>query len=130
MNLDEQAIRDLVARWHAAVGRDDVDTVLSLLADDVEFLVSAREAMRGRSLFEARMRRLLLTHKVESSGTVCEVLVRQDLAYCISQVTVKTTLRMNGIAISRSGTALTIFRKTGNGDWLVSRHANLLPPQT
>jgi hypothetical protein len=32
MSNDEQAIRDLVALWHSATAKGDVDTVLGLMA--------------------------------------------------------------------------------------------------
>ena len=41
MSTDERAIRDLVAVWHSATPKGNVDTVLSLMAEDVVFLMSA-----------------------------------------------------------------------------------------
>ncbi|HEX6731611.1 MAG TPA: SgcJ/EcaC family oxidoreductase [Pyrinomonadaceae bacterium] len=40
---DEQAIRQLVDTFLTASKNDDLDTVLSLLADDVVFMVPGRE---------------------------------------------------------------------------------------
>ena len=39
MQSDEQEIRQLVSTWMAASKAGDVDTVLSLMADDVVFLM-------------------------------------------------------------------------------------------
>ena len=49
---DEQAIRDLVARWLAASKAGDLDTVLSLMADDVLFMVAGQEPF-GKAAFAA-----------------------------------------------------------------------------
>src|SRR5437879_13061389 len=53
MQDDEQAIRQLVATWLSASKAGDTEKVLSLMADDVVFLVPGQPPMRGR----ARLRR-------------------------------------------------------------------------
>jgi uncharacterized protein (TIGR02246 family) len=45
MQNDEQEIRQLVTTWMAATKAGDVDTVLSLMADDVVFLVPGQPVM-------------------------------------------------------------------------------------
>ena len=42
MTDDERAIRELIETWMAASKSGDVDTVLSLMADDVVFMVPGR----------------------------------------------------------------------------------------
>jgi hypothetical protein len=46
MQSDEQEIRQLVSTWMAASKAGDVETVLSLMADDVIFLMPGQEVMR------------------------------------------------------------------------------------
>jgi uncharacterized protein (TIGR02246 family) len=46
MQNDEQEIRQLVSTWMAASKAGDVETVLSLMADDVVFLVPGQPVMR------------------------------------------------------------------------------------
>jgi uncharacterized protein (TIGR02246 family) len=43
MTVDERAIRELIATWMRASMAGDVDTVLSLMADDVVFMVAGQE---------------------------------------------------------------------------------------
>jgi uncharacterized protein (TIGR02246 family) len=50
MTDDERAIRDLVATWMKASEAGDVQTVLSLMADDVIFMVPGREPF-GKDAF-------------------------------------------------------------------------------
>jgi uncharacterized protein (TIGR02246 family) len=128
MNSDEQAIRDLVARWHSATAAGDVDAVLGLIAEDVVFLVASHAPMRGRSSFESGLRELLDTHRVESTGEVQEVAISGNLAYCWTQLTVSIVPRSGGNAVTRAGSALSILRKQASGSWLVVRDANMLPP--
>jgi len=128
MTADEQAIRDLVERWHRATGEGDVETVLGLMTPDVVFLVAGHAPMRGRDAFEQGLRTLLTTHRIDSSGQVREVVACGDLAYCWTELDVRVRARSGGDALARSGGALTILRKQADGAWRVVRDANLLPP--
>jgi uncharacterized protein (TIGR02246 family) len=89
MSSDEHAIRRLVALWHSATAVGDVKTVLSLMADDVAFLVAGHPPMRGRSTFERGLRGLLAHHRIESTSDVQEVDVSGTLAYCWTNLTVR-----------------------------------------
>jgi uncharacterized protein (TIGR02246 family) len=126
MRTDEQAIRDLVALWHSATGAGDVATVLGLMAEDVVFLVAGHAPMRGRTAFESGLRKLLATHRIESTGEVQEVVVSGELAYCWSQLTVRIVPLAGGEAATRAGSALSILRKQAGGAWVVVRDANML----
>jgi uncharacterized protein (TIGR02246 family) len=53
MRSDEEAIRQLVATWMAATKAGDIDTVLSLMAGDVVFLVAGQPPMIGKARFAA-----------------------------------------------------------------------------
>src|SRR5207247_10104207 len=53
MQDDEQAIRQLVATWLSASKAGDTEKVLSLMAEDVVFLVPGHPPMRGRAAFAA-----------------------------------------------------------------------------
>ena len=53
MSTDEQAIRDLIASWHRATAAGDVETVLTLMAEDVVFLVAGHPPTRGRNCLSA-----------------------------------------------------------------------------
>jgi uncharacterized protein (TIGR02246 family) len=48
MTDDERAIQELVATWMRASERGDVNTVLSLMADDVIFMAGARAVWQRR----------------------------------------------------------------------------------
>ena len=128
MNTEEQAIRDLVARWHKATAAGDVDTVLGLMADDVVFLVPGQPPMKGRSSFERGLRTLLTQHRIESTGEVREVGVSGSLAYCWTDLNVRIVPLSGGDAKVRSGSALSILRKHTTGTWVLARDANLLAP--
>ncbi|MBI4289939.1 MAG: SgcJ/EcaC family oxidoreductase [Betaproteobacteria bacterium] len=128
MSTDEQAIRNLVARWHGATKAGDVESVLRLMSEDVVFLVAGHPPMKGRSAFEKGLRSLLGSHRIESTGDIQEVDVSGDLAYCWSVLTVRVTPVSGGDSVVRAGSALSILRKQADGSWVVVRDANLLAP--
>ncbi len=51
MQSDEVQIRQLVETWLAATKAGDTGTVLSLMADDVVFLIAGRPPMVGKAAF-------------------------------------------------------------------------------
>src|SRR5689334_25372597 len=84
MSNDEQEIRQLVATWIEATKAGDTDTVLSLMADDVVFLVTGQPPMIGKAAFAAAMRAQSgqgERPKFEGKSEVQEVEVLGDWAY-------------------------------------------------
>ena len=126
MDRDQQAIREVLALWHRATAAGDVNTVVNLMAEDVVFLVPGHPPMRGRGAFEQGLRALLAQHQIESTGEIQEVEVSGDLAYAWSMLTVRIVPLAGGNATIRTGNALSILRKQGDGSWVVVRDANLL----
>jgi uncharacterized protein (TIGR02246 family) len=130
MSNDEQAIRDLVALWHSATARGDVDTILGLMAEDVVFLVVGKEPMRGRRAFEQSLRALLEQYRIESSGEIQEIEVSGNLAYSWCKLKVQIIPLSAGPSPVREGSTLSILRKESEGSWVIVRDANLLTAST
>jgi uncharacterized protein (TIGR02246 family) len=128
MDADQRSIRDAIARWHSATIAGDVDAVVELMSDDVVFLVAGNAPMRGRDAFAAGLRKVLESHRIESSGEVQEIDISGELAYCWAELDVTIIPKAGGSAMRRKGSALSIFRKDAGGQWRLSRDANLLPP--
>ena len=127
MQRDEDELRQLVAHWMAATKAGDVDTVLSLMADDVVFLVPGQSVMR-KSDFAAAARAQAAPGgpKFDGVSEIQELKVVGDWAFMWSKLNVVAT--MPGKApVKRAGHTLTLFKKQ-NGRWLRARDANLLAP--
>jgi uncharacterized protein (TIGR02246 family) len=120
---DERAIRDLVATWMAASRAGDTAKVLSLMADDVIFLVPGREPF-GKEAF-ANMSQSMKGVRMEGGSDIRELRVLGDWAYLRNYITITIT-PPDGEPMKRAGTTLTILRKQANGQWLLSRDANLV----
>jgi len=123
MSPDERAIRDLVDNWMKASRAGDTVTVLSLLSDDVIFMVPGREPF-GKEAFAASsqsMEGFLL----EGSADIRELKVLGDWAYLRNFIEITVT-PPGGAPVRRSGYTLTILRKGTDGKWVLARDANLM----
>ncbi len=127
MQNDEVQIRQLVATWLSATKAGDVDTVLSLVTDDVVFLLPGRAPMR-KAEFEAMQRTQAGKSgpKIHGSSDIQEIQVAGDWAFLWQKLSVTVT-PPGGEAVERAGHTLTVFRKV-NGQWRLARDANLLSP--
>jgi uncharacterized protein (TIGR02246 family) len=119
---DEAAIRKLVDTWLAASKAGDISTVLSLMTEDVIFMVPGREPF-GRQAFAAAFD-AMKNVRMEGTSEIQELQVLGDWAYLRNHIEMTITPE-NGQPVKRSGYTLTILRKE-SGRWLLARDANLL----
>jgi uncharacterized protein (TIGR02246 family) len=120
---DERAIRELVATWMAATKAGDGDTVLSLMTDDVVFMVPGQEPF-GKEAFAAASKSLQ-GMRIDGTSDIEELRVLGDWAYLRSRIKLTTT-PTGGSPTTRAGYTLTILRKQADGRWLLARDANLV----
>jgi uncharacterized protein (TIGR02246 family) len=126
MQTDEEAIRTLVDTWLAASQAGDLATVLSLMADDVIFMVPGKEPFGKREFvaFNQEMKDV----KMETSSDIKEIKILGDWAWMRNFLKVTFT-PPGGSATVHSGYVLTILQKNPNGSWVIARDANLLTPE-
>ncbi len=128
MSSDEQQIRELVATWMSATKAGDIATVLSLMTDDVVFLVAGQQPF-GKDHFAAVMKPQaggLPLPKIDGHSEIQEVQVSGHFAYMWSRLNVEMTMP-DGKTTQRAGHTLSVFRKTA-GRWQLARDANMLAP--
>lgn len=126
MTDDERAIRDLVETWMAASKAGDTATVLSLMADDVIFMVPGHEPF-GKEAFAAASAGQS-EFRIDGRGEIRELQVLGDWAWLRSHLDI-TMIPPVGQPVRRAGWTLTILRKQPDGRWLLTRDANLLTVQ-
>ena len=122
MTADERAIRVVIATWMRASAAGDIATVLSLMTDDVVFLVPGQEPF-GKDAFAAAsigMKGLGLEGKSDPR----EIEVLGDWAFVLNHLEIAMTA--DGTTVRRKGYTLSIFRKGSDGRWRLARDANLL----
>ncbi len=130
MSDDEQAIRDVVATWLRAAEAGDLSVLLSLMAEDVVFLMPGRPPIRGREEFAALSKAAGNQFRIQAHSEFGEVVVHGDWAHCWCRLSCTMTPIQGGPAVRRSGHTLTILRKRADGSWVVARDANMLAPES
>ncbi len=124
MTDDERAIRELVDTRLAASKAGDIPTVLSLMTDDVIFMVPGRKPF-GKEAFAAAsegMKNL----RIEGSSDIQEIQIIGDWAYLRNYIEMTVSPPDGAKPVRRSGYTLTILRKERDGRWRLARDANLL----
>ena len=125
---DGQQIRNVVTTWIEATRNGDLDTVLSLMTDDVVFLVPGREPMR-KTEFAAlsRVEPGQPRPRIDGTSEIQELVITGDWAYAWSKLRVEVFSPDGTPQMIRAGHTLTVFKKE-QGKWLLARDANLLAP--
>jgi uncharacterized protein (TIGR02246 family) len=123
---EERAIREVVDTWLAASKSGDIETVLSLMSDDVIFMVPGSQPF-GKQAFAAASAGMK-NMQMEGISEIQELEVLGDWAYLRNFIDMTVT-PPGGSPVRRSGYTLTILRKEADGKWRLALDANLLTAQ-
>jgi uncharacterized protein (TIGR02246 family) len=128
MHSDEQEIRQLVSTWMTATKAGDIDTVLSLMADDVVFLIPGQPVM-GKADFAVATRAQSGKDGPKFDGTseILEIKILGDWDFMWTKLTVVVTPPNGAPSMTRAGRTLSILKKE-HGRWVLARDANMLTP--
>jgi uncharacterized protein (TIGR02246 family) len=127
MGPDEQAIRGVHSSWNDAVNAGDLESLLTLMADDVVFLNPGREPF-GRDGFRAGFTAAHRENRIRCTSELEEVVVVGDVAYTRCRDALTVIPRAGGEAMQLAGHRLTVYRKQPDGRWLLARDAHPLSP--
>jgi len=123
MTDDEKAIRQVVETWMTASKTGDLATVLSLMTDDVVFMVPGQEPF-GKEAFAAASKSMGDT-RIEGTNEIIELQILGNWAFTRNRIEMTVTPSA-GAPIRRSGYTLTLLSKESDGRWRLARDANLL----
>ena len=124
MTEDERAIRELVDMWMEASRRGDVETVLSLMTDDIVFMTPGREPF-GKEEFRAASEAMSGV-EMDGSAEIREIRVLGDWAWIRNHIELTVTPPGGGEPMHRAGYTLSILHRGGDGKWRLARDANLV----
>lgn len=128
MESDEPEIRQLVSTWMAATKAGDVEAVLSLMADDVVFLMPGQPVMRKADFAAAaRAQSGQERPRFDSTSEIQEIKILGDWAFMWTKLTVVVTPPGDGKPMTRAGHTLSVLKKQ-SGKWVLARDANMLSP--
>jgi uncharacterized protein (TIGR02246 family) len=125
---DEQEIRDLVSAWMDATKAGEVEKVLSLMSDDVVFLMPGQPPMRKAGIAAAaRAQAGKDAPKFNGTSEIQEITVLGEWAFMWTTLTVVVTPSGGGSSVTRAGHTLSVLKKH-QGKWVLARDANMLAP--
>lgn len=110
--------------WMEASRRGDVDTMLSLMTDDIVFMTPGREPF-GKEEFRAASEAMSGV-EMDGSAEIREIRVLGDWAWIRNDIELTVTPPGGGELMHRAGYTLSILQKCGDGKWRLARDANLV----
>jgi uncharacterized protein (TIGR02246 family) len=123
------SIRELTARWIAAVQARDIDRLLGLVTDDVVFLPSIGPPIRGKDAVGDLYRSLFSQYDVEQSANTEEIEVGGDWAFSWGAETLTLSPRGGGPPVRMRGKGMAILRRQPDGSWKYARGINNPTPE-
>lgn len=122
---DDQAIRQLIQTWMSASQAGDTEKVLSLMTEDAVFLVAGQKPF-GKDAFKKSSEGMKNAVRFEGTSDIEELQIHCNWAFARARLKVTTVPLQGGTPTHRAGYTLTIFKKEADGQWRLSRDANLL----
>lgn len=120
---DEQAIHEVIETWMSATKAGDSEAVLSLMTDDVVFMVPGQEPF-GKESFATASQEMTGMH-IDGKAEIKELKIFGEWAFARTYLEVTMTPE-GGEPMRRTGYTLTILHKESDGKWRLARDANLL----
>lgn len=112
MQNDEGEFRQLVSTWMVASKAGNVETVLSLMADDVVFLVQGQPVMRKADFAAvARARSGQGAPQFDDENDIQEIRILDDWAFMWTKRAVTVTPPGGAQPMTRAGHILSILNK-------------------
>ncbi len=126
---DEYAIRELQRTWFQATTSGDVAVISDLMTDDVVFLTPGRSPF-GKQGFIESFNAMRKNVTIGCEGVYEEITVVGDVAYAIARIEVMVTPKNSDSPKYLSGNTLSIYKRSADGNWRLSRDANMLAPRS
>jgi uncharacterized protein (TIGR02246 family) len=117
---DEQAIRNLDAKWEKTAEARDLDGALSYYSDDAVVMPGNAPIVQGKEAIRTLWKSLLSPDiSLSWQATKVDVARSGELAYLIGTYTL-TAKDAQGKPATDHGKLLEIFKKKGDGPWKVA----------
>lgn len=119
----DETIRQQHHRATSALSAGDLDSMMTVYADDVIMMPPNEPARAGKAAIRSMWEDLLSAFGVEVSVNVEEVEVLDEWAFERGTFRMKLTPRSGGAPVEDSGKYLDILRRQADGSWKYSRLA-------
>jgi uncharacterized protein (TIGR02246 family) len=125
---DEQAIRELSARWLAAEKAKDIDALIEHVTEDAVFLMPGGRAVSGKPAIRALFETFFAMFSPDHSATITEIRVNGDLAFCWGDEVSVLQPSVGGPPIRLQGFGFSVLERGRDGRWRFARGINNLAP--
>jgi uncharacterized protein (TIGR02246 family) len=129
MTAEEREIRAVHSSWIDAVQAGDAARLLTLMAEDVVFFAPGQVPF-GREGFSSHFRTAHQQLQIVCTSELEEIVVVGEVAYTRSRDDLSVIPRAGGTTARFAGHRMTIYRKQGDGRWLLSRDVHTLSAVT
>ncbi|MGI9331292.1 MAG: YybH family protein [Gammaproteobacteria bacterium] len=116
---DKNAIRAAARDWIVAFKAGDIDALMALYAPDAFVALHGQPAMRGKGAIRDYFAPKLGTSEVEFLLDFEEIQVHGDVAHLVSQYWYVSVPKGGGDPLRDAGRSALIYKKAGNGRWLI-----------
>jgi uncharacterized protein (TIGR02246 family) len=127
MKDDERALRGVHEAWIDAVNAGNLERLLELMAEDA-VLLNPGQAPTGRAELSANFPAAHERFRIRCVSELDEVVVAGELAYVRCTDRLELEPRAGGVLERLAGHRLTIYRRRGDGRWLLERDMHTLLP--
>ena len=114
---DIQAIKDIVAKWEAAVNAGDTDRIMALYADNALRIPTNQPAIKGKEAIRSSYQQLFENYVFQDVYLVEDVSVGSDLAVAHATWSTVITPKAGGEPINANGNWIINLEKQPDGAW-------------
>jgi uncharacterized protein (TIGR02246 family) len=118
---ETEAVRKVAHLWTAAVASADINELARLMTDDIVVIHGNGRMSVGRDAVVADLSRSFQDFQVEQKVDFEETVVAGDWAFDRAKVHTTITRRKGGDRKNLESRAMTILRRSDQGDWRVAR---------
>lgn len=117
---DTKAIKQLLKEYEEAAANGEALAYSEFFSDDVIWAQPNAPVVKSKKQLLERIQPILENMSIKLNETTFEIIIKDDFAYAMSDVSGTFTLKKDGTVIPVSNTALRIFRKEKDA-WKISR---------
>ena len=117
VEADIQAIKDSIAEINVAVSAADVNTIMSLFADDAVRIPPDEPAQSGEEAIRSYFQRIFDDFALQEQDVVEDIKVNGDLAVAHIVYTATATPKAGGEPIGMNGNWIRVYKRQSDGAW-------------
>jgi uncharacterized protein (TIGR02246 family) len=130
IEADIEAIKSMTEKYDATINAGDLDSWMSLYADDAVRMPPNKPALFGKDSIRSMMQSFFENYTSDLKETTEEVIVAGNWAFARGTFIITLTPKAGGESIQDSGKWVAFVKRYPDGSWRIYRniHNSNLPP--